>query len=89
MAISAPGAEMPDLVNTSEYKKLLADLRRIIREGKEEADRAATQALIESYWSVGQRIAREKLVMKVRVTNSKLAAPVAFTLLYARTNQPR
>ena len=30
-----------------------------------------------------------KLVMKVRVTNSKLAAPVAFTLLYARTNQPR
>jgi hypothetical protein len=30
-----------------------------------------------------------KLVMKVRITNGRLAAPVAFTLLYARANQPR
>jgi len=44
-----------------DYNKLLADLRRIIREGKEEAERAATQALIESYWSIGQRISKEKL----------------------------
>ena len=73
MAISAPGAEMPDLVNTSEYKKLLADLRRIIREGKEEAERAATQALIESYWSIGQRIAREKLNERAGYHNAILA----------------
>ena len=59
--ISALGAEMLDLVTKTEYKKLLADLQRIIREGKEEAERAATQVLIESYWAIGQRIAREKL----------------------------
>ncbi|MBT8465591.1 MAG: thermonuclease family protein [Deltaproteobacteria bacterium] len=59
--ISAPGAERPDLVTKREYNKLLTDLRRIIREGKDEAERAATQALIESYWSIGRRIAREKL----------------------------
>ena len=52
---------MPDLVTKTEYKKLLADLQRIIREGKEEAERAAARALIESYWTIGQRIAREKL----------------------------
>ncbi len=52
---------MPNLVTKTEYKKLLADLQRIIREGKEEAERAAAQALIESYWTIGQRIAREKL----------------------------
>ena len=38
---------------------------------------------------LGESAEAWKLVMKVRVTNSKLAAPVAFTLLYARTNQPR
>ena len=42
-----------------DYNKLLTDLRSIIREGKEEAERAATQALIESYWSIGKRIAKK------------------------------
>jgi len=44
-----------------DYNKLLTDLRRIIAEGKEEAERAATQALIESYWAIGKRINKEKL----------------------------
>jgi endonuclease YncB( thermonuclease family) len=52
---------MLDLVTKREYKTLLADLRRIIREGKDDAERAAAQALIESYWGIGRRIAREKL----------------------------
>ena len=52
---------MPDLITKREYKKLLTDLQRIIREGTQEAERAATQALIESYWSIGKRIAKEKL----------------------------
>jgi hypothetical protein len=52
---------MPDLITKREYKKLLTDLQRIIREGTQEAERAATQALIESYWSIGKRIAKEEL----------------------------
>jgi len=44
-----------------DYNKLLTDLRRIIAEGKQEAERAATQALIESYWAIGKRIHKEKL----------------------------
>jgi len=52
---------MPNLLTKRDYKKLLTDLQRIIREGKQEAERAATQALIESYWSIGKRIAKEKL----------------------------
>ena len=52
---------MPDLLSKREYNKLLSDLRRIVREGKEEAERAAAQALVESYWAIGQRIAKEKL----------------------------
>jgi len=54
MLISATVAEMPDLLTKRNYKKLLTDLQRIIREGKEDAERAAAQALIESYWSIGQ-----------------------------------
>ena len=42
MPISSPGDEMPDLIPKRDYKKLLTDLQRIIREGKQEAERAAT-----------------------------------------------
>ena len=57
---------MPDLISKREYNKLLSDLQRIIREGKEEAERAAAQALIESYWAIGKRIAKEKLNTRAR-----------------------
>ena len=63
---------MPDLLTKREYKKLLSDLQRIIREGKEEAERAAAQALTESYWSIGQRIAKEKLNTRARYHNAIL-----------------
>jgi endonuclease YncB( thermonuclease family) len=56
-----------------DYNKLLADLRRIIAEGKEEAERAATQALTESYWAIGQRIHKEKLNTRANYHNAILA----------------
>lgn len=61
MTISSTVDEIP---TTRDYKRLLTDLRRIIREGQEEVQRAATQSLIESYWSIGQRIAKEKLTTR-------------------------
>ena len=56
-----------------DYNKLLADLRRIIRDGKEEAERAATQALIESYWAIGQRIHKAKLNTQAGYHNAILS----------------
>ena len=56
-----------------DYQKLLTDLRRIIREGKVEAERAATQALIESYWAIGKRIAKEKLNARAGYHNAILS----------------
>jgi hypothetical protein len=71
--MSAPGAEISALLSKREYKKLLTDLRRIIREGKEEAQRVAAQALVESYWSIGQRIAKEKLTTRAGFHNAILS----------------
>jgi hypothetical protein len=64
---------MQELLSKREYKKLLSDLQRIIREGKEEAERAAAQALTESYWSIGQRITKEKLTTRARYHNAILS----------------
>ena len=55
-----------------DYQTLLTDLRRIIAEGKEEAERAATQALIESYWAIGKRIHKEKLNARAQYHNAIL-----------------
>jgi endonuclease YncB( thermonuclease family) len=63
---------MSSLLTKRQYQTLLADLRRIIREGKEEAERAAAQALIESYWSIGKRIAKEKLNTRAGYHNAIL-----------------
>ena len=63
---------MPDLITKRDYKKLLTDLQRIIREGTQDAERAATQALIESYWSIGKRIAKEKLNTRAAYHNAIL-----------------
>ncbi len=56
-----------------DYQKLLADLRRIIREGKQEAERAAAQVLAESYWSIGKRIANQKLNAQAGYHNAILS----------------
>ena len=78
---------MSDLVAKRQYKKLLADLQRIIREGKQEAERAATQALIESYWSIGRRIAREKLNERAGYHNAILGDLSADLSIDLRTLQ--
>ena len=61
-----------ELLTKRQYKKLLADLRQIIGAGKQEAERAAAQALIESYWSIGQRISKEKLNTRAAYHNAIL-----------------
>jgi endonuclease YncB( thermonuclease family) len=61
------------LLTQKQYKKLLADLRRIIGEGKQEAERAAAQALLESYWAIGKRIATEKLSTRAGFHNAILS----------------
>jgi endonuclease YncB( thermonuclease family) len=72
MLISARRAEMADLLTKRQYRTLLTDLRRIIREGKEEAERAAAQVLIESYWSIGKRISKERLNTRAGYHNAIL-----------------
>ena len=78
---------MPDLVSTREYKKLLTDLRRIIGEGKEASERAAAQALIESYWSIGKRIVKEKLNHRAGYHNAILSDLSADLSIDLRTLQ--
>ena len=70
--MSATVAEITALLSKREYNALLSDLRRIIREGKDDAERAAAQALIESYWSIGKRIAKEKLNTRASYHNAIL-----------------
>ena len=60
------------VLTQTHYQTLLADLRRIIGQGKQEAERAAAQALLESYWSIGKRIAKEKLTTRANFHNAIL-----------------
>jgi endonuclease YncB( thermonuclease family) len=87
VVISATVAEITHLLSKREYNKLLSDLRRIIREGKEEAERAATQSLIESYWAIGKRIAKEKLSTRAAYHNAILADLSADLSIDLRTLQ--
>lgn len=43
------------------FEKLVLDLRKIIDAGRARAQAAANQALMETYWRCGARIARERL----------------------------
>jgi endonuclease YncB( thermonuclease family) len=76
-----------DLLTTRQYKKLLGDLRQIIGAGKQEAERAAAQALLESYWSIGQRIHKEKLTTRANFHNAILADLSADLAIDLRTLQ--
>ena len=78
---------MSDLVTQREYKKLLADLQRIIGEGKQSAERAAAQALVNSYWAIGKRIAKEKLNTRADYHSAILADLSADLAIGARTLQ--
>ncbi|MBT8450454.1 MAG: hypothetical protein KJO40_00675 [Deltaproteobacteria bacterium] len=61
-----------ETLTSTQYTALPRDLRRIIREGKQEAERAAAQSLIESYWSIGHRIAKERLNTRASYHNAIL-----------------
>jgi endonuclease YncB( thermonuclease family) len=48
-------------LSENRYAKLLADIRRLLAEGKDRAQRAATQELVRTYWTIGQRLTEEEL----------------------------
>ena len=49
------------VLTAARYTKLLADIRRIIEEGKARATRMANEELVRAYWQVGERLIEEKL----------------------------
>ena len=75
------------VLTQTHYQTLLADLRRIIGQGKQEAERAAAQALLESYWSIGKRIAKEKLTTRANFHNAILTDLSADLDIHLRTLQ--
>jgi endonuclease YncB( thermonuclease family) len=77
----------PTTLTKPQYKTLLSDLRRIIGAGKQEAQRAAAQALIESYWSIGKRITTEKLTTRAGFHNAILTDLSADLSIDLRTLQ--
>ena len=90
MLISTRRVEMPpttQLLTKQQYTKLLADLRRIIGEGKQEAERAAAQSLLDSYWSIGKRIHKEKLTTRADYHNAILTDLSADLAIDLRTLQ--
>jgi len=87
MPTSTKTTKPPQLLSPRQYKKLLADLRRIIGAGKQEAERAAAQALLESYWSIGQRISKEKLTTRANFHNAILTDLSADLAIDLRTLQ--
>lgn len=50
-----------EVLTEAGYAKLVADIRRIIAEGRERAAKAASQELVQTYWEVGRRICQEGL----------------------------
>lgn len=51
-----------DLVlSEGKYTKLLVDIRHLLVEGKERARAAATQEVVRTYWTIGQRLVEEEL----------------------------
>lgn len=54
---------MPEtrILSDTRYEKLLKDLRTLIQEGKDRAQRAAAQELLQTYWEIGRRITEENL----------------------------
>jgi endonuclease YncB( thermonuclease family) len=53
------GKEM--VLSESRYSKLVNDLRKLIDKGRTLAQRAANFELLKGYWSVGERLAEERL----------------------------
>ena len=62
-----------EVLTESKYAKLVADIRKIIAEGRERAVKAANQELVQTYWDVGRRICEEGLTEKGGYGESVLA----------------
>ena len=62
-----------EILTDSRYKKLLTDLRKLIQKGRADAEQAASQILVETYWGMGKRISEEKLAENAGYGESILA----------------
>ena len=62
-----------EILTGSNYTKLVADIRRIIAQGRTRAARAASQELVCTYWEVGRRISEEELTARGGYGDSILA----------------
>ena len=47
------------LAKTTQYSKLISDLRRLLEEGKKQAQSAVNRVLVETYWKMGKRICKD------------------------------
>lgn len=61
---------MNNTLTKSKYIKLATDLKRIILDGQEKTESLFKQQLCLTYWSIGQRIAKEKLTKNSNYRNS-------------------
>ena len=62
-----------EILSESKYARLVADIRKIIAEGRERVAKAANQELVQTYWEVGQRVCEEGLTEKGGYGESILA----------------
>jgi len=53
--------KVSEVLTTSSYAELLADIRKLIEDRKQQAKQAVNQELVNTYWLVGQRIVQEGL----------------------------
>lgn len=62
-----------EVLTESRYAKLVADIRKIIAQGRERIAKAANQELTRVYWEVGRRVSEEGLTEKGGYGESILA----------------
>lgn len=62
-----------EILSATKYTKLVADIRRIIEQGRIRVAKAANQELTRTYWEVGQRVCEEGLTEKGGYGESILA----------------
>ena len=50
------------ILSETQYAKLVREVRALIEEGRENAELASRQALVQTYWKIGKRISEEGLI---------------------------
>ena len=58
------------ILSESAYARLVADIRKLITEGKVRAQEAAGRELVGTYWEIGKRISNEDLTAAASYGNS-------------------